>query len=92
MKKMKKNSFSLRKTIGIGLSLLFLLSLISATKWANYRESFLLTKVKISGYNILDEKDYQKIVSEFKIQSINNYKLRDISNKIEQNPFVKAVQ
>ena len=92
MKKMKKNSFSLRKTIGIGLSLLFLLSLISATKWANYRQSFLLTKVKISGYNILDEKDYQEIVSEFKVQSINNYKLRDISNKIEQNPFVKAVQ
>ena len=69
---MKKNSFSLRKTIGIGFSLLFLLSLISATKWANYRESFLLTKVKISGYNILDEKDYQKIISEFNKPSLEH--------------------
>jgi cell division septal protein FtsQ len=92
MNKKKKNTFSLRKIIGIGLSILFLLTLISATKWANYRKSFDLTKVNISGYNILDKEDYENILSEFKVQSINNYKLRDISNKIEKNPYVKAVQ
>tara|TARA_B110000438_G_scaffold52450_1_gene52661 strand:- start:1228 stop:1989 length:762 start_codon:yes stop_codon:yes gene_type:complete len=92
MNKMKKNTFSLRKVIGVGLSLLFLLTLTSAVKWANYRKSFVLTEVDISGYNILEKKDYQVIVSEFKIESINNYKLREISNKIEKNPFVKAVQ
>ena len=92
MNKMKKNTFSLRKVIGFGLSLLFLLTLTSAVKWANYRKSFVLTEVDISGYNILEKKDYQVIVSEFKIESINNYKLREISNKIEKNPFVKAVQ
>ena len=92
MNKMKKNTFSLRKVIGVGLSLLFLLTLTSAVKWANYRKSFVLTEVDISGYNILEKKDYQIIVSEFKIESINNYKLREISNKIEKNPFVKAVQ
>ena len=92
MNKMKKNTFSLRKVIGVGLSLLFLLALTSAVKWANYRKSFVLTEVDISGYNILEKKDYQVIVSEFKIESINNYKLREISNKIEKNPFVKAVQ
>lgn len=92
MNKMKKNTFSLRKVIGVGLSLLFLLTLTSAVKWANYRKSFVLTEVDISGYNILEKKDYQVIVSEFKIESIKNYKLRQISNKIEKNPFVKAVQ
>ena len=92
MNKMKKNTFSLRKVIGVGLSLLFLLTLTGAVKWANYRKSFVLTEVDISGYNILEKKDYQVIVSEFKIESINNYKLREISNKIEKNPFVKAVQ
>ncbi|MGY8751800.1 MAG: cell division protein FtsQ/DivIB [Fidelibacterota bacterium] len=92
MKKMKKNTFTIRKIIGIGLSLLFLLSLVSATKWANYREYFILKKVTISGNNILTKEDYQKIVSGFKVQSINDYKLRRISNKIEENPFVKAVQ
>jgi len=92
MNKMKKNTFSLRKVVGVGLSLLFLLTLTSAVKWANYRKSFVLTEVDISGYNILEKKDYQVIVSEFKIESINNYKLREISNKIEKNPFVKAVQ
>ena len=92
MNKMKKNTFSLRKVVGVGLSLLFLLTLTSAVKWANYRKSFVLTGVDISGYNILEKKDYQVIVSEFKIESINNYKLREISNKIEKNPFVKAVQ
>ena len=92
MNKMKKNTFSLRKVVVVGLSLLFLLTLTSAVKWANYRKSFVLTGVDISGYNILEKKDYQVIVSEFKIESINNYKLREISNKIEKNPFVKAVQ
>jgi cell division septal protein FtsQ len=92
MNKMKKSTFSLRKVVGVGLSLLFLLTLTSAVKWANYRKSFVLTEVDISGYNILEKKDYQVIVSEFKIESINNYKLREISNKIEKNPFVKAVQ
>ena len=92
MNKMNKNTFSLRKVIGVGLSLLFLLTMTSAVKWANYRKSFVLTEVDISGYNILEKKDYQVIVSEFKIESINNYKLREISNKIEKNPFVKAVQ
>jgi len=92
MNKMMKNTFSLRKVIGVGLSLLFLLTLTSAVKWANYRKSFVLTEVDISGYNILEKKDYQVIVSEFKIESIKNYKLRQISNKIEKNPFVKAVQ
>ena len=92
MNKMMKNTFSLRKVVGVGLSLLFLLTLTSAVKWANYRKSFVLTGVDISGYNILEKKDYQVIVSEFKIESINNYKLREISNKIEKNPFVKAVQ
>ena len=92
MNKMKKSTFSLRKVVGVGLSLLFLLTLTSAVKWANYRKSFVLTGVDISGYNILEKKDYQVIVSEFKIESINNYKLREISNKIEKNPFVKAVQ
>lgn len=90
MNKKKKNTFSLRKIIGIGLSILFLLTLISATKWANYRKSFDLTKVNISGYNILDKEDYENILSEFKVQSINNYKLRDISNKIEKNPYYKV--
>ena len=67
MNKMKKNTFSLRKVIGVGLSLLFLLTLTSAVKWANYRKSFVLTKVDISGYNILEKKDYQVIVSELSL-------------------------
>ena len=55
MNKMMKNTFSLRKVIGVGLSLLFLLTLTSAVKWANYRKSFVLTEVDISGYNILEK-------------------------------------
>ena len=92
MNKNKKKTLSLRNIIGIGLSVLFIITLISASKWANYRNSFYLSKINISGYKILDREDYENILSDFKVQSINNYKLREISNKIEKNPFVKAVQ
>ena len=92
MNKNKKKTLSLRNIIGIGLSVLFIITLISASKWANYRNSFYLSKINISGYKILAREDYENILSDFKVQSINNYKLREISNKIEKNPFVKAVQ
>jgi cell division septal protein FtsQ len=88
----KKQKQNFRKVIGIGLSILFLITLASATKWAKYRNSFNLLKINIMGYNILDKSDYEIILSEFQIHSINDLKLRKISNRIEENPFVKATQ
>ncbi|MBT3478850.1 MAG: FtsQ-type POTRA domain-containing protein [Candidatus Marinimicrobia bacterium] len=92
MSKKKKQNISMRQIIGAGLTLLFLLTFLGAAKWANYRQSFDMNKIRISGYEILEKADYQKIIDKFNIQSIHDADLGEIAESIETNPFVKAAR
>ena len=92
MNKKKKQSLALSQTISIGLSTLFLITLFGAVKWANYRQTFYLSKINIYGYEILKKTDYEGILSQFKVQSIYDFDLREIAETIENNPFVRAAQ
>ena len=92
MNKKKKQSLTLSQTISIGLSTLFLITLFGAVKWANYRQTFYLSKINIYGYEILKKTDYEGILSQFKVQSIYDFDLREIAETIENNPFVRAAQ
>ncbi len=92
MSKKKKQKLSLRSIIGIGLSILFFITLIGALKWANYRQSFEVSNIRISGNKILEKSTYEAIVSAFEVTSINQADLRKMAQAIEENPFVKAAQ
>ncbi|MDD9879705.1 MAG: FtsQ-type POTRA domain-containing protein [Candidatus Marinimicrobia bacterium] len=92
MSKKKKQKLSLRSIIGIGLSILFIITLIGAVKWANYRQSFEVSNIAISGNKILEKSTYEAIVSAFEVTSINRADLRKMAQAIEENPFVKAAQ
>ena len=92
MIKMHKPKIPLRQVIGIGLSLMFVLTLWGANRWANYRHIFEVKEITISGYKILDKKDYQEIVDQFDIRSIHDVKMKKIAETIEANPFVKAAR
>ncbi len=92
MSKKKKQKLSLRSIIGIGLSILFFITLIGAVKWANYRQSFEVSNIAISGNKILEKSTYEAIVSVFEIPPINRADLRKMAQAIEENPFVKAAQ
>ncbi len=92
MSKKKKQKLSLRSIIGIGLSILFFITLIGAVKWANYRQSFEVSNIRISGNKILEKSTYEAIVSAFEVTSINQADLRKMAQAIEENPFVKAAQ
>lgn len=92
MSKKKKQKLSLRSIIGIGLSILFFITLIGAIKWANYRQSFEVSNIRISGNKILEKSTYEAIVSAFEVTSINQADLQKMAQAIEENPFVKAAQ
>ena len=62
MNKKKKQSLTLSQSISIGLSTLFLITLFGAVKWANYRQTFYLSKINIYGYEILKKTDYDLII------------------------------
>ncbi len=92
MSKKKKQKITLRQVIGISLSILFFLTLWSAIKWADYRHTFRVDHIRINGYEILDKKDYQEMISTVEFQSIHDANLRTIAEAIETNPFVKAAR
>ena len=86
MIKINKPKLPLRQVIGIGLSLFFLITLWGANRWANYRQIFEVQEIAISGYEILDKKNYQDIVDQFDIRSIHDVKMLKIAEK-----FLKCV-
>lgn len=92
MSKKKKQKLSLRFIIGIGLSILLCITLIGAVKWANYRQTFTINNIKISGDHIIDKSAYLSIIAPLEKESIYQANLREIAQVIEDNPFVKAAQ
>ncbi len=92
MSKKKKQKLSLRTIIGVGLSILFFITLIGAVKWANFRQSFEVSDIKISGNQILETSTYESILSTFEVSSIHQANLGEMAKAIEDNPFVKAAQ
>ena len=92
MKKNKKLKINLRQAIGIGLSSIFLLLLFLSLKWANYQKIFVLNEPIISGYNILNKKDYKSIIDQLEYETINKAYIVEIRKALEKNPFVKAAR
>jgi len=92
MSKKKNQTITLRQVIGVGLSLMFILTIWGANRWANYRRTFRVNTVDINGYEILGNNDYNDMLSHFDIKSIHSVNLRDIATAIETNPFVKAAR
>ena len=92
MSKKKKQKIIMKQIIGVSLIFLFLLTFWGSIKWANYQHAFDVNNIRISGYKIVEEIDYQKIVNEFNIQTIQSADLKKISVKIERHPFVKAAR
>ena len=92
MKKNKKLKINLRQAIGIGLSSILLLLLFLSLKWANYQKIFVLNEPIISGYNILNKKDYKSIIDQLEYETINKAYIVEIRKALEKNPFVKAAR
>ena len=92
MKKNKKLRINIRQAIGIGLSTIFLLLLLLSIKWANYQKLFELNEPIISGYNILNKKDYKSIIDQLEYETINKAYIVEIRKALEKNPFVKAAR
>ena len=92
MSKKKKQKIIMKQIISVSLTFLFLLTFWGSIKWANYQHAFDVNNIRISGYKIVKETDYQKIVNEFDIQTINSADLQKIAIKIEKHPFVKAAR
>ena len=64
MKINKSHKINIRVLIGMSLFTTFILTLIFSIKWANYQKIFKLNEPIITGYDILDEQDYRKIISQ----------------------------
>ena len=88
MKKNKKLKINLRQAIGIGLSSIFLLLLFLSLKWANYQKIFVLNEPIISGYNILNKKDYKSIIDQLEYETINKAYIVEIRKALERDKFM----
>jgi len=90
MNKNKKQKIYLKMKLGISLSITFLLLLSCSIKWANYQNIFELEISEISGFNILNQQDYLKIIDQ--INKNADVDIDDIRQVLERNPFVKAAR
>ena len=61
-------------------------------KWSTYRNIFDARNLNISGDAILDQEDYYEIIGEIKGKQISEINSRELSSKLERNPYVKAAR
>ena len=92
MKINKSHKINIRVLIGMSLFTTFILTLIFSIKWANYQKIFKLNEPIITGYDILDEQDYRKIISQLDYDIIYSTDVVEIRKVLESNPFVKAAR
>ena len=92
MKINKSHKINIRVLIGMSLFTTFILTLIFSIKWANYQKIFKLNESIITGYDILNEQDYRKIISQLDYDIIYSTDIVEIRKALESNPFVKAAR
>jgi len=92
MSKKKKQKITLREVIGGSLSFLFILTLWGAVRWANYRQTFTVDAIRLSGLEILEKETVQKMITNLENHSIHDVNMGEIAQIIESNPFIKAAR
>jgi|TARA_B100001250_G_C19802292_1_gene791654 cell division protein FtsQ len=73
-------------------SILIATIILLSFQWGSYRNVFEMDGLLITGENILEKSDYIELVGEIENQSIKDIDLEGLSEKLEQNPFVKAAR
>ena len=92
MKINKSHKINIRALIGMSLFMTFILTLFFSIKWANYQKIFKLNEPIITGYDILNEQDYRKIISQLDYDIIYSTDIVELRKVLESNPFVKAAR
>ena len=92
MKNNKKIELLINHRGLMAYSILIAILTIASFQWANYRKIFQLGELSISGENFLAKSEYNEIIGSIDHQSIKGFDIKDLSERLELNPFVKAVR
>ena len=93
-KKKKKNKISrkLKYVANIALSLILFLFIVGASYWWSGLKEETSIELKFSETTILEIGTYRSLVSEVMQDSTKQDKIREITKKIEDHPYVKAAR
>ena len=92
MKNNKKIELLINHRGLMAYSILIAVLTIASFQWANYRKIFELGELSISGENFLAKSEYNEIIGSIDVKSIKGLDIEDLSERLELNPFVKAVR
>jgi len=92
MKNNKKIELLINHRGLMAYSILIAILTIASFQWANYRKIFELGELSISGENFLAKSEYNGIIGSIDVKSIKGFDIEDLSERLELNPFVKAVR
>ena len=92
MKNNKKIELLINHRGLMAYSILIAVLTIASFQWANYRKIFELGELSISGENFLAKSEYNEIIGSIDVKSIKDFDIEDLSERLELNPFVKAVR
>ena len=92
MKNNKKIELLINHRGLMAYSILIAILTIASFQWANYRKIFELGELSISGENFLAKSEYNEIIGAIDVKSIKDFDIEDLSERLELNPFVKAVR
>ena len=92
MKNNKKIELLINHRGLMAYSILIAILTIASFQWANYRKIFELGELSISGENFLAKSEYNEIIGSIDVKSIKDFDIESLSERLELNPFVKAVR
>ena len=92
MKNNKKIELLINHRGLMAYSILIAILTIASFQWANYRKIFELGELSISGENFLAKSEYNEIIGSIDVKSIKGFDIKELSERLELNPFVKAVR
>ena len=92
MKNNKKIELLINHRGLMAYSILIAILTIASFQWANYRKIFELGELSISGENFLAKSEYNETIGSIDVKSIKDFDIEDLSERLELNPFVKAVR
>ena len=92
MKNNKKIELLINHRGLMAYSILIAILTIASFQWANYRKIFELGELSISGESFLAKSEYNEIIGSIDVKSIKGFDIEDLSERLELNPFVKAVR
>ena len=92
MKNNKKIELLINHRGLMAYSILIAILTIASFQWANYRKIFELGELSISGESFLAKSENNEIIGSIDVKSIKDFDIEDLSERLELNPFVKAVR